>query len=199
MSIKNLEIFNTMLKKISGIAIALISIGSSLTFTDRAIAEEIACQGTLGAITVDNVKVPQGKTCTLKGTTVKGGIVVNRNATLKAIGAKVNGNIQAEGAALVDVNSSATVGGSIQVKQGNRARVVSTRIKGDLQFESNSGAIIANQNRIDGNLQAFQNTGGVTVRQNRIDENLQCKQNNPKPVGGGNIVQGSKEDQCAKL
>lgn len=123
-----------MQKPISGIAIALISIGSSLIFSNIAIAEEISCQGTLGKITVDKVKVPQGKTCTLNGTTVKGSIVVNRNATLKANGAKVNGNIQAEGAAFVDVNSSATVGGSIQIKQGSRARVVNTQINGDLHL-----------------------------------------------------------------
>lgn len=76
---------------------------------------------------------------------------------------------------------------------------MNTQINGDLQFESNSKALTANQNRIGGNLQAVQNTGGLTIRQNRIDGNLQCKQNNPSPVGGGNIVGGSKEDQCSRL
>jgi hypothetical protein len=189
-----------MLKSISGVAaITLMGLSTSLMFSHIAIAEEIACQGNLGAITVDNLKVPQGKTCTLKGTTVKGNIVIERRATLKAIGAKVNGNIQAEGASLVDVSSGATVGGSIQVKQGSAARVVNTRINQDVQFESNSGQMVANQNQIGGNLQAFQNTGGVTIQQNRINGNLQCKENAPKPIGGGNIVQGSKEDQCANL
>lgn len=189
-----------MLRSISGVAaITLMGLSTGLMFSNIAIAEEITCQGNLGAITVDNVKVPQGKTCTLNRTTVKGNIVVERSATLKAIGAKVNGNIQAEGASLVDVNSSATVGGSIQVKEGSAARVVSTRVTGDVQLESNSGPMVANQNQIGGSLQAFQNTGGVTIRQNRINGNLQCKENAPSPVGGGNIVQGSKEDQCAKL
>ncbi len=193
------ETLTIMLKSISGVAITLIGISTNLMFPYLAIAEETSCQGNLGAITVDNVKVPQGKTCTLNGTIVKGSIVVERNATLKAIGAKVNGNIQAEGASLVDVNSSATVGGSIQVKQGSAASVVSTRITGDVQFESNSGRIVANQNQIGGNLQAFQNTGGVTIQQNRINGNLQCKQNVPSPTGGSNTVQGSKEDQCKNL
>ncbi len=188
-----------MLKAISGVAMTLIGLSTSLMFPQIAIAEEIICQENLGAITVENVKVPQGKTCTLSKTTVKGNIVVERRATLKAIGVKVNGNIQAEGASLVEVNSSATVGGSIQIEQGSAARVVSTRITGDVQFESNSGQIVANQNQIGGNLQAIQNTGGVTIRQNRINGNLQCKENVPKPIGGSNIVQSSKEDQCAKL
>src|SRR4051812_42107029 len=45
-----------------------------------ALAEEHACRGTLGAVTLDNVRVPQGATCTLKGTRVKGTRKVERNA-----------------------------------------------------------------------------------------------------------------------
>jgi len=48
-------------------------------------------------------------------------------------------------------------------------------------------------------VQAFQNRGGVTISRNRIDGNLQCKANRPAPRGGGNIVGGNKEDQCARL
>ena len=29
--------------------------------------------------------------------------------------------------------------------------------------------------------------------------NLQCKENVPSPTGGGNVVQGNKEDQCRRL
>jgi len=41
--------------------------------------------------------------------------------------------------------------------------------------------------------------GGVEVSDNRINGNLQCKENDPAPTGGGNIVQGNKGDQCARL
>jgi hypothetical protein len=58
---------------------------------------------------------------------------------------------------------------------------------------------VANTNRIGGSLQAFQNTGGLRINANRINENLQCKENRPFPLGGGNTVQGSKEDQCSAL
>ncbi|BAQ63603.1 hypothetical protein [Geminocystis sp. NIES-3709] len=169
----------TTQKQISGVAITLVAIASNLSFMNIAKAEEISCQGTLGAITVDNVKVPQGKTCTLNGTTVKGNIVVNNRATLKANGAKVNGNIQAEGATAVNVNSNTTVGGSIQIKQGGSASIVSNKIQGDVQLESNSGKL--------------------TVSKNNIGGNLQCKENKMIPVGGDNIVEGNKEDQCSKL
>ena len=34
-----------------------------------AFAEERSCRGALGKVTVDNLRVPQGATCTLDGTT----------------------------------------------------------------------------------------------------------------------------------
>jgi hypothetical protein len=174
----NSMLFTTQ-KQISGIAITLVAIASNFSFMNIAKAEEINCQGTLGAVTVDNVKVPQGKTCTLKGTTVKGSIVVNNGAILRAIGAKVNGNIQAEGASTVNVNSNSTVGGSIQIEQGGSASIVSNKIQGDVQL--------------------FSNSGKLTVSKNNIGGNLQCKENKMTPVGGDNIVGGNKEDQCSKL
>jgi hypothetical protein len=52
---------------------------------------------------------------------------------------------------------------------------------------------------VGGSVQVFQNKGGVRLARNRIDGNLQCKENRPAPTGGGNVVQGNKEDQCARL
>jgi hypothetical protein len=164
-----------------------------------AFAEERTCKTTLGAITVDNLRVPQGKTCTLNGTRVKGTIKVETNATLYAYGVRVIGNVQAEGARSVNVTSNSVIGGSVQVKQGGSAKVVSSRINGSIQFDSNKGALAAKKNKVGADVQAFQNTGGVTIKYNTIDGNLQCKENYPKPTGGGNIVQGNKEDQCKKL
>jgi hypothetical protein len=111
----------------------------------------------------------------------------------------VIGNVQAENARLVVVREASRVGGSVQIVQGGAARILGSRINGDILFDDQSRALTANRNVIGGNLQAFQNTGGVEIRRNRIDGNLQCKENRPAPVGGGNIVQGTKEDQCRRL
>jgi hypothetical protein len=171
-------------------------------------AEERTCRGSLGAITVDNLRVPQGATCTLTRTYAKGTIKVEANATLYARGVRVIGNIQAENAAHVDVRNwtladgsivRSRVGGSIQIVQGGSANILSVIVNGDILFDENSRALAARSNRVGGNLQAFQNTGGVTITANTIDGNLQCKANNPAPTGGRNIVHGNKEDQCARL
>jgi hypothetical protein len=75
--------------------------------------------------------------------------------------------------------TASTVGGSVQVVQGRRSTLVRTSVEGDVQY--------------------FENRGLITITRNRIDGNLQCKENRLRPRGGSNVVQGNKEDQCARL
>lgn len=180
----------------SSIAAVLAAITISATTVQ---AEERTCRGTIGATTVDNLRVPQGATCKLTGTRVKGTVKVERNATLTAEDIVVIGNVQAENARRVNVLDGSRIGGSIQIVQGGGATVSDSRITQDILYDENNAALRALRNHVGGNIQAFQNTGGVEIRRNVIDGNLQCKANNPKPVGGGNIVGGNKEDQCAGL
>jgi hypothetical protein len=163
------------------------------------LAEERVCRESLGAITVDNLRVPQDATCTLTGTTVQGTIKVENNATLWARNVRVIGNVQAENARLVNVLESSRVGGSVQIKQGGGATVSDSFVNADIQYESNSATLKALRNDVGGNVQVIQNRGGVEIRSNVIDGNLQCKENSPAPTGGANVVRGSAEDQCANL
>lgn len=162
-------------------------------------ADERVCRGTIGATTVDNLRVPEYANCVLLGTRVKGTVKVEWNATLRAEDVVVIGNVQAENAKNVRVQDGSRVGGSVQVKQGGGATVSDSRIDGDIQYDSNSAMLRVLRNRVGGSVQAFQNVGGLEIRRNTIDGNLQCKENRPAPVGGRNIVGGNKEDQCARL
>jgi hypothetical protein len=162
-------------------------------------AEERACRGTIGARTVDNLRVPQGATCTLNGTFVKGTIKVQRAATLIATNVRVIGNVQGENAQNVVVKGGSRVGGSVQVVQGARAKVAFSGVNGDILYDENDGQLSVVSSRIGEDVQAFQNTGGVTISNNRIEGNLQCKANSPRPTGGGNVVHGVKQDQCKRL
>jgi len=161
-------------------------------------AEETICTGFIGAVTLDNIFVPDGRSCQLDRTRAQGNVVVGNGSTLMARSVRVNGNVQAEGAAHVGIRGSSRVGGSVQIVQGGSASVRQAIINGSLQFDSNSGALKAIDNTIGADLQAFQNSGGVLIRDNWIDGNLQCKANSPAPVGGGNHA-ASKEDQCERL
>jgi hypothetical protein len=159
-------------------------------------AEETTCEDSLGAVTVDNLRVPQDGSCTLDGTRVEGTIKVENGASLTATRMTVIGNVQAEGALAVNVLAGSVVSGSIQIKQGGAAQVDEVRVIGDIQFESNVHPLIATRNQVGGNVQVIQNTGGVIIADNVIDGNLQCKENEPPPLVGNNVVHGSEEDQC---
>lgn len=181
------------------IGVLILSLVGVLPYSQVVLADEITCRGRLGAVTVDNVRVPQGRTCNLSRTTVQGNVVVGSNATLVATTVRVIGNIQAENARAVTVRANSSIGGSIQVKQSGSASITNSRISQDVQFESNTAQLTATRNIINGNLQVFENTGRILIRTNRINGNLQCKENLIAPRGGGNVVEGSKEDQCARL
>jgi hypothetical protein len=178
----------------------LLSTLSALLMTASlsATAEEYRCTGAVGAVSLDNIFVPDGANCTLNRTRAQGSIVVGTGARLSATSVAVTGNLQAEGADDVRVGGRSTFGGSVQIVQGQSAAIVNARINGDILFDENTAAVSASGNIIGGNLQAFKNMGGVSVISNRMKGNLQCKENIPAPTGGGNQA-ASKEDQCARL
>ena len=176
---------------------AIIATLATLASTP-ALAEEFTCTGTVGAVRLDNIFVPDGATCVLEGARAQGNVVVGTGSTLVGRRSKINGNVQAEGATRVAISGTTSVGGSVQLMQGGSISVQRAIINGSLQMESNPGAIKALRNTGGAGLQAFQNTGGVQISNNRIEGNLQCKSNSPAPVGSGNRA-ASKEDQCAAL
>jgi hypothetical protein len=161
------------------------------------VAEEKTCRGELGTATVDNLRVPDGATCTLRRTHIKGTIKVQSRAALHARGVRVVGNVQAENARLVSVTESSRIGGSVQVKQGGSAEVLDTFVQGDIQYEANSSSLRVNGNEVRGNVQVIGNHGRAEIYRNVIGGNLQCKENGPRPAGGRNKVRGNKEDQCS--
>ena len=185
----------------TGMLALMMGLMALLVAAQAAQAEERTCRGTIGSTTVDNLRVPQGASCTLNGTKVEGTVKVERSATLVANTIRVKGNVQSEGFKNITLRQSSVVVGSVQLENGldgGSGRVLNSRVNGDLQFFSNDARMVARGNTILANFQANQNTGGLVIENNRIAENLQCQSNNPAPVGGGNTA-GDKEGQCARL
>jgi hypothetical protein len=171
----------TMKARLLCLVLPTVLAASAATATP-ARAEERTCRGTLGATTVDNLRVPSGATCTLTRTKVKGTVKVERGATLYASAVRVIGNIQAENARRVNVARS-HIGGSVQIVQSRNGSTLSK----------------LDRNTVKQDVQYFENRGTISITSNRINGNLQCKANNPRPAGGGNVVGGNKEDQCSRL
>ena len=78
---KNGRIVTASLSACFFFAMAVLALA---VFAPMAQAEERVCRGTIGATTVDNLRVPQGATCTLNGTKVEGTVKVERNASSPA-------------------------------------------------------------------------------------------------------------------
>jgi hypothetical protein len=186
------------MRRLSALALtALAATAMTGLSASPALAEERTCRGSLGAITVDNLRVPSGATCTLNGTFVKGTVLVQTSATLRASNIRVVGNVQAEGANQVTVTGS-RIGGSVQIKQGGGATLLRNTVNADIQYDEMRRLLRTNGNVVGGNVQIVKNFGGVEVNNNRIDGALQCKENSPAPTGSGNTA-SSKEDQCSRL
>lgn len=181
------------------VAVLLAAVGA-LTLPSAAAADERACRGSIGATTVDDLRVPTGAKCVLTRTKVEGNIEVKRNAVLRARNVRVDGNVQGENSKRVNVVGRSRVNGDVQVFAGGPVKVRRSTIGGNIQLDENRGDQRVVGNAVDGDVQLFQNRIGVKrVKGNRIGGNLQCKQNRPAPVGGNNVVGGNKENQCARL
>ena len=158
---------------LAGLSVAL---AGTVIAPSAASAEERTCRGTIGAATLDNVRVPSGALCTLNGTRVKGTIKVENGGRLRATAVRVVGNIQGEGHRHVVVLRS-QIGGSIQLDQGRTA--------------------VVRRNRVTGDVQSFSNRGAQLIARNRINGNLQCKQNVPAPPGGATSSGATRKTSAA--
>ncbi len=164
-----------------------------------AYAEEMTCVGMLMGVTVDNLRVPSGRTCTLDATRVKGTLKVERDAMLYARGVHVVGNVQAENAR--QVQRDGRFDGRRQHPDQAGRRGNDPPCPGDgrhpvrVQFGGAGRARQSSRRQPAG----LPEQRGIRIANNVIDGDLQCKENVPAPAGGDNLVRGSKEDQCGRL
>lgn len=189
--------------------IASTVLASALTVfgTASVVAGEISCPPNVVQRTVDNVIVTGN--CTIRLSTVEGNIVIKNGGNLLVMGSTIKGSVQAEGASRIRILTDATTGresrinGDVQIhnlKTGIAASVVDAFVGGTIIADSNRAPINLLGNTINGDIQVFQNEAVVRLRDNTIGGNLQCKANTPRPVnGGGNVVGGNAEDQCARF
>jgi hypothetical protein len=146
-----------------------------------------------------DVVIPEGTSCTFTDVRVRGDLKLRRGSTVVATNLRVDGAIEAKAASRLTLISS-RVDDDIEFEDGGSVLVRQTLIDGNLLLESNNGTLEVQNNTVEGNVQVYRNRGGpFTISDNRIEGNLQCRENDPSPTGGGNDVDGNKEDQCRSL
>jgi hypothetical protein len=195
-----------MNKRILNLSVATLTcLASNLVLNAPSHAADLLCTGVVGAVTVDNLVIPDNVTCTLNKTRINGSVELGLNSTLIARGVTVVGNVQGDEAKAVTITqagpttspTSSRIGGNIELQKGGTVTVnAGTRITGDIIIEEHAGLIILNGNTVTGSVQVSKNLGGARIRSNTISGNLQCQDNLPAPTGALNTVSGNKEDQC---
>jgi hypothetical protein len=186
-----------------------------------------ACNGTYSGAT-SNVTVTSGQSCVLQGGTVKGNIVV-QGGSLTLGSETVSGNVQVQGGRY-SIGPAVAIGNDLQIQNtpavATPNQVCGVSVKGNLQFQSNSGAVNIGSasapcagNVIRGNLEVHDNkSGGATALfNNQVGGNLQDNNNvaltqvfrnvvtktlacagNAFISGGGNTA-AQKQGQCARF
>lgn len=154
--------------------------------------EDFNCIGDVARRRFDNVIVPDGATCSLSSSSVKGNIQVSTRGTLIASNVKVDGNIQVafDGALLAE---GVSIGGNIQTSEASWVRVLRSQIRGNVQIDKTSGTPPSRRvnqvcdSSIGGSLQVTKNTAPFELgcdRGNQMRGNLQVVDNEiPGSVG----------------
>lgn len=170
-----------------------------LVAAETAAAQDRVCRGVLGRVLADTVTVPAGATCALRGTLVRGDVILGRGSSLNTNRAIVFGSIKGDRARMLLVAGQTRIAGSIEWKLSGEAMVLGALIDGDIKLEENTGRLTAIENIVQGDIQVEKNRSVIVIQGNRIDGNLKCQENVPVPTGGSNTVAGNKEGQCARL
>lgn len=176
--------FNTTSRNpVSRFLAATLLLGSaSLALAD------VTLRGTVGPRTIDDdVVIARGTNCVLNGTIIKGNVRVLSGARLSAFGAKIDGNVQAFDANLVDLTQSTRVGGDVQ-GEGTRSIVVrgNTRVGGNVQLTEGSApldvdALLVQNSTVIGDVQAEKSSGRLRSLSNTINGSLQFVENRRGP------------------
>jgi hypothetical protein len=172
------------------VASLLVALLAVLYGASPASAADTQCNGVpgapekIGAVTVDQVVVPDGGFCRLVGTTVNQNVIIGVGSNLQTRNAQVGGNIQGTNGPRAVRLIETDVQGNIQVKKathrvviGDDKCTIDPYVGEDIQLEENLGGILICQMEIGENLQLFKNTGRIVVLDNDVGENMQITDN----------------------
>ena len=137
-----------------------------------------------------------------KNTKVKGNVELrDRAQVLIQSGANVIGNVQTDGAYRVRILNS-NINGDVQLTgiiNSLRSLILHSHVGGTVDWNDNQAPFLIQYSDVDSDVKVNQNNRAAGVYDNVIGGNLQCQSNTPAPKGARNVVDGNKEDQCARF
>lgn len=150
---------------------------AALALAAPATARDLRCNGVFKGKTYDDVTVPRGAACTLTGSTVRGDVIVLKDAYFQATGTRVRGDIEGRAAQTVFVDTGSRVGGSVEAVRTIQFYVYNSTVGEDIEPERTVEAV-----QICGNTVR---KGNIEVRRSGTDVLI----GDPLAVGcRGNVV-----------
>ena len=203
------------------------------------------CTGALSNSTIHgDLVVPDGEHCELFDVTVRGQVRVNHRSTLEVIESRIEGSltgsrfervslrdagvgesVRLNGGVSTELERS-TVAGAIRLVDQLDARVLQSRVSGDLvvrgtrevallcgttvegnaRFAGHRGGLLigddptapsyCSANQVWGHLRVHHNQSDTIVANTTVGRNLVCAANEPAPAVYGNQVRGTARGQC---
>jgi len=187
---------------VAGITAPPVTVTYTVTFTGSTPSSGAACNGSYNGTFSGNLTISNGQSCVLVNGGVTGNIAVT-GGSLSLISASAGGNVQFNNGGAFNIQL-ANIHGNLQVQNlpasTTQDQVCATSVGGNVSYQYNAvpaefGGTSCAGNAIKGNVQFQNNTGAIQVTGNTIGNNLQC-QNNTTITGGGNTAR-SKQGQCA--
>ena len=157
------------------------------------------CIGDIGEVIIkDDLLVPEGATCNLTGTEVKGSVVAGRDAVLTVTNANLRRSLQGiEGAKITVVRTF--VLGYTQLDDTRAVEIDDSVLTGEVRAMSTDGRLTLTQSIMKDDVLVIGARGGVWIKGDIIQGDLDCGDLDPEPNGGSNIVRGEARGQCAKF
>jgi len=145
------------------------------------------------ALAADDVEVTAADGLVVINGTV-GNVKVFDGGRVLIDGARVEGDVKADGAYRVEIRFRTIVEGDVKIKDTTLIRVVDSFIEGDVKIKENDTGdvpININRNEIEGDVKVKENTSSeIRIKNNEIEGDLKAEDNDAEMVVGKNIVEG---------
>jgi hypothetical protein len=185
------------------VAVPLLSAALAVAAPAPAAAAFACTTEIIGGTIKENVVVPAGQTCTMRGVTVRGGVTIGAGATYFGRDrSEIRGPITGADIGVLQifdgvVRGSVTIAGAAYVSFGSFAAPM--EVRGDVAVSGATGYAEFRAVTIRGGA-TFENNAEVRILENSIRTDLACYGNGSADnLGSPNIVGGATLGQCAGL
>ena len=134
-------------------------------------ADDVQCGGLMTAVTVRNVTVPSGGTCTLRDSTVTGNVSASTASYFQATHTRIAGDVVGAGAQTLFVEDGSTIQGSIRASQVAQVFLFSSHVRKNVKIALTTDQIFICGSTVErGNIEVTRSARDIMIGGTRSDE-----------------------------